>query len=112
MILIGDQNTYGKPVGFFPIDLFKKVTFWTVSFETKNRNEASVSYNGFGTNYRIYDGVDKAWGDTNEECLKAAISLIDDKPVTSAVMATVPRNVTPITIKQKEIFEHSNMLYR
>ena len=112
LILIGDNNTYGKPVGFFPIDLFKKVTFWTVSFETKNKNDAAVSYSGFGPNYRIYDGVDKAWGDASEDCLKAAINLIDGKPVTSAVAATVPRNTTPLIIKQKEIFEHSNILLR
>jgi hypothetical protein len=112
IILIGDQNTYGKPVGFFPIDLFKKVTFWTVSFETKNKNEAAVAYSGFGPNFRIYDGVDKSWGDTSEECLRAAINLIDGKPVTAAAAATVPRNVTPIILKQKEIFEHSNMLFR
>ena len=79
LIIIGDANTYGKPVGFFPIDLFKKVTFWTVSFETKNSSNGSVPYTGFGPNFRIYDGVDKIWGDKSEENLKAAIDLIDGK---------------------------------
>ncbi|ODT35464.1 MAG: hypothetical protein BGN92_13915 [Sphingobacteriales bacterium 41-5] len=112
IILIGDNNTYGKPVGFFPIDLLKKVTFWTVSFETRNKNEGAVPYSGFGPNYKVYDGVDKPWGDKDEDCLKAVVNLIDGKPAVSATTETLPRNVTPLLIKQKEIFEHSNLLLR
>lgn len=112
LILIGDNNTYGKPVGFFPIHLFKKVTFWTVSFETRNKNDGAVPYTGIGPDFRIYDGVDKNWGDQTEDCLKAALNLIDGKLATaSVVVSTVPRNVTPLQIKQKEVFEHSNLLY-
>ena len=113
LILIGDNNTYGKPVGFFPVDLLKKVTFWTVSFETRNKTDGAVPYTGFGPNFKIYDGVDKAWGDPTEDCLKATINLIDGKTVTSAIAVTEPRSVSPsLIIKQKEIFEHSNLLLR
>lgn len=114
LILIGEDNTYGKPVGFFPIDLLKKVTFWTVSFETRNKNDGAVPYTGFGPNYRVYDGVDKPWGDPSEDCLKAAIDVIEGKqPVTSAVAQTAPRSTYPsLMIKEKEIFEHSNLLLR
>lgn len=112
LILIGDGNTYGKPVGFFAVHLFKKVSFWTVSFETRNKNDGAVPISGFGPNFRIYDGVDKNWGDPAEDCLRAALNLIDGKTVTaSAVVETVPRNVTPLQLKQKEVFEHSNMLH-
>lgn len=114
LVLIGN-NTYGKPVGFFPIDLLKKVTFWTVSLMTKNSNSDSVSYNGFTPNYKIYDGVDRAFGDTSEDCMAAAITLIDGGTVAvrSAASATVPRSVSAsqiITPKRKERLM-DNMLF-
>ncbi|MBZ4191665.1 S41 family peptidase [Niabella beijingensis] len=85
--LIGDDNTYGKPVGFFPIDLFKKITFWTVSFMTKNSLDQSVPFNGITPDYQVYDGVDKSWGDVTEDCTKAALNLIDGNPVQVAATA-------------------------
>jgi len=112
LIMIGDANTYGKPVGFFPIDFMKKVTIWMVSFEARNKNDGAVPYTGFGPNFRVYDGADKVWGDPEEDCLKAAINLIDGKTVTSAAVSTTPRSATPLFIRQKEIFEHSNLLHR
>lgn len=113
IILIGDDNTYGKPVGFFPIDLFKKVTFWTVSFMTRNSNSDSVSYNGFKPDYAIYDGVDKSWGDANEDCLKAALNLIDGKNVSSLAntTGTIGRSVLPLSgLRRKAPFLHDNMI--
>ena len=84
VVLIGDGNTYGKPVGFFPIDLFKKVSFWTVSFFTKNKDEAAVPFLGFSPNYVVYDGVDKPFGDPTEDCVKAALTLIDGGTLSAA----------------------------
>ncbi len=106
LVLIGN-TTYGKPVGFFPIDLFKKVTFWTVSFMTRNNLGDSVSYNGFNADYKIYDGVDRAFGDLTEDCLAAAIKLIDGGTVTvqSTASTTVSRsvnNASTIKLKRKE----------
>lgn len=106
LTLIGN-TTYGKPVGFFPIDLFKKVTFWTVSLMTRNSLEDSVSYNGFTPNYRIYDGVDKSFGDVTEDCLAAAIKLIDGGTLVgqSVASTTVSRSVNTssiINLKRKE----------
>ena len=93
LVLIGNANTYGKSVGFFPIDLFEKVTFWTVSFMTRNRDNDSVAYTGFKPDYLIYDGIDKGWGDVSEDCIAAAIRLIDGLAVVSTSAATHTRTV-------------------
>ena len=111
LVLIGDA-VRGKPVGF-PIDLFK-VTFWTVSLITKNSVNDSVSYEGFVPTYKIYDGVDKAWGDTSEDCTAAAITLIDGgTPKQASQSQTSARSVSPfnkLTIKRKERLT-DNMLF-
>ncbi|MBO9593722.1 MAG: hypothetical protein J7599_12520 [Niabella sp.] len=109
--LIGDDHTFGKPVGFFPIDLFKKVTFWTVSFMTRNSSDQQVSYDGFAPELKIYDGVDKAWGDVTEDCTKAALDLIDGTPVISAVTTgTSARAATSLPKVQLKKQYYDNML--
>lgn len=109
--LIGDDNSFGKPVGFFPIDLFKKVTFWTVSFMTRNSSDQQVSYDGFAPDHKIYDGVDKAWGDATEDCTKAALDLIDGTPVPVAVTTgTSVRAATSVPKVQLKKQYYDNML--
>ncbi len=113
LVLIGNGNTYGKSVGFFPIDLFKKVTFWTVSFMTKNRNNDSVAYTGFKPHYLVYDGIDKAWGDLSEDCIAAAIKLMDGETVVSSVSPTSTRSVQgkpELRLMRKEESLLDNML--
>lgn len=114
LILIGDANTRGKPVGFFPIDLFKKVTFWTVSLMTKNKVGDAVSYDGFAPNYKVYDGVDKPWGDVTEDCTAAAIALIDGESVQLKSQASsFPRTVAPSmqVIRKRKHQLLDNMLF-
>ncbi|WP_300601035.1 S41 family peptidase [Niabella sp.] len=109
--LIGDDNTFGKPVGFFPVDLFKKVTFWTVSFMTKNSTDTQVPYAGFTPDYKVYDGVDKAWGDVTEDCTKVALDLIDGIPVKVAVTTgTTARAATQVPEIQLKKQYYDNML--
>lgn len=111
LVLIGDANTYGKPVGFFPIDLFKKVTFWTVSFMTKNSKKDAVSYDGFKPDYMIYDAVQKSWGDATEDCTAAALKLIDGGKINA--QSTLNRSVSNSKVL-KLIHKESlmnNMLY-
>lgn len=101
--LIGDENdagrykssnTYGKPVGFFGIDLFKKVTFYPVSFRTINQKSEADFYSGFPPDFVMYDGVDKNWGDQTEDCFFAALFYINNNryPLTSTT--TLPRSVS------------------
>lgn len=72
--LIGD-TTYGKPVGFFPIDIFD-YSIYPISFKTVNSVGNAEYYNGFAPDKLAYDGFDKEWGDTSESCLKSALKYI------------------------------------
>lgn len=102
LVLIGDDVTRGKPVGFFPIHLFKKVTFWTVSFMTKNGQDEAVPYEGFVPEYLVYDAVDRPWGDVSEECLSAAIKLVDGLEVPRSSHLIVPsRSIIPSPHSQR-----------
>ncbi len=93
--LIGDKNTKGKPVGFFGISLFDKVTFYTVSFRTYNRNNQGDYYSGFTPDQKMYDGVDKNWGDQTEDCLYAALYYINNGNYPPRSVSSLPRSVFP-----------------
>ncbi len=73
--LVGPANTYGKPVGFFPISVGDWYVF-PVSFKTINKNGEGNYFNGLPVNAIIADGLDKDWGDTKESCLASAIKNI------------------------------------
>jgi hypothetical protein len=73
--LIGD-TTYGKPVGFFPIDLASKFDMYPISFRTINSAGNADYYHGFAPDHLEADGVNKNWGDLTEPSLASAISFI------------------------------------
>lgn len=73
--LIGPSNTYGKPVGFFPIPVGDWYIF-PVSFKSTNKNGEGGYYGGLALNSQVADGLDKDWGDTGESCLRDALSYI------------------------------------
>lgn len=70
--LIGNSNTHGKPVGFFPIEDGDWYVF-PVSFKTVNKNGEGNYYSGFTPNAIVADGLDKDWGDVTEASLASAI---------------------------------------
>lgn len=72
--LIGD-TTYGKPVGFFPIDIFN-YSIYPVSFKTVNSAGNTDFYNGFAPDKLSPDGVSKSWGDVTEPSLSTAFRYI------------------------------------
>lgn len=72
--LIGD-TTYGKPVGFFPIDIFD-FAIYPISFKTVNSAGNADYYTGFAPDKVMYDGFDKDWGDESEACLAEALKYI------------------------------------
>ena len=72
--LIGD-DTYGKPVGFFPIPVYN-VDIYPISFKTVNSAGTADYYNGFAPDYAAPDGVNRNWGDVNEPGLAAALRYI------------------------------------
>ena len=92
--LIGEGNTRGKPVGYFPIELFDKVALYPVSFKTVNSVGAEVPYEGFAPDKIVVDGIDKDWGDITEPCLANTLNYINPgsflptSPSTSSLKTT------------------------
>ena len=76
--LIGNSNTHGKPVGFFPIEDGEWYVF-PVSFKTINKNGEGNYYAGFTPNAMVADGLDKDWGDITEASLASAIRNINGR---------------------------------
>jgi len=74
--LVGD-TTYGKPVGFFPIDIASKYSIYPISFRTINSSGNADYYNGFAPDQLAPDGVDKDWGDVTEPSLAAVLKYLN-----------------------------------
>lgn len=70
--LIG-QKTYGKPVGFFAINI-DNIELYVPQFETKNSNNVGGYYNGMTVDFEVKDDVTKDFGDRTEKLLAAALS--------------------------------------
>jgi hypothetical protein len=73
--LVGPTNTYGKPVGFFPISVGDWYIF-PVSFRSANKNRVGNYFEGLPVNIQIADGLDKDWGDVTESCLAGVLKRI------------------------------------
>lgn len=73
--LVGPSSTHGKPVGFYPIPAGNWYMF-PVSFRTINKNNEANFFNGFAPDHIAADGLDKNWGDVDENCLSKAIRYI------------------------------------
>ncbi len=102
--LIGDGKTRGKPVGYFGVDLFEKITFYPISFQTFNKNDASIPFSGVVPDFldNRLDGVDKDWGNRNEGCLFSALYYIQHG--VSPPINTIPRSVAPeLKLEPKEL---------
>ncbi|MCW3079079.1 S41 family peptidase [Segetibacter sp.] len=72
--LIGD-TTYGKPVGFFPVDIYN-YSIYPISFKTVNSAGSADYYTGFAPDKAAPDGVNKVWGDVTEPSLASALRYI------------------------------------
>lgn len=70
--LIG-QQTYGKPVGFFAINI-DKLDLYIPQFETKNQKNEGGYYQGMTVDFGVKDDVTKDFGDPAEALLAAALS--------------------------------------
>lgn len=81
VVLIGD-NTYGKPVGAFPLSSFYKplrennVELVPITFAIANAEGKAAYYDGFPVDIAVADEPSKNWGDPEEARLKAALNLI------------------------------------
>ncbi|MDB5249140.1 MAG: hypothetical protein JWQ40_3534 [Segetibacter sp.] len=84
--LIGD-TTYGKPVGFFPVNVFN-YAIYPISFKTVNSAGNADYYSGFAPDKISPDGVNKNWGDVTEPSLSSALSYISMGSFRSAARET------------------------
>ena len=73
--LVGPSNTYGKPVGYFPIPLEDWYIF-PVSFRTTNKTGSGNYFNGITLDKQVGDGLNKDWGDRNEAALASILNFI------------------------------------
>jgi len=72
--IIGSQS-YGKPVGFFPI-IIDKYTFYLSNFQISNSAGAGNYYSGFTPDIDASDDVTHDFGDAGEESVAAALGYI------------------------------------
>jgi carboxyl-terminal processing protease len=70
--LIG-RKTYGKPVGFFAINI-DQLDLYVPQFETKNQKNVGGYYAGLTVDKDLFDDVTKDFGDEKESLLAAALS--------------------------------------
>ncbi|MCC6288445.1 MAG: hypothetical protein IT249_11215 [Chitinophagaceae bacterium] len=72
--LIG-RASHGKPVGFFPLSAGDWYVF-PVSFRSVNKNGEGNYFNGLQPDATVSDGLEKAWGDVDENCLASVLHYI------------------------------------
>ncbi len=83
--LVGPNNTYGKPVGFFPIPVADWYIF-PVSFRSTNKNGSGNYFNGIAVDKQVADGLDKNWGDRTESCLASVLQYISSGTFSRAMV--------------------------
>lgn len=86
--LVGENKTYGKPVGFFPIPVYN-YNIYPVSFKTVNSVGSADYYDGFPVDKNTVDDLSKDFGDVNEASLKEALNYIN----TGAFTAIAPKRI-------------------
>lgn len=83
--LIGEKNTYGKPVGFFAWDIMN-VDLYAVSFQTFNSAGYGDYFSGLTVDKVVYDDLTRDFGDRQEAMTAAALHYAE----TGGFSATAP----------------------
>jgi len=93
MVLIGD-NTYGKPVGSFPLSSFNRnlsgnnVELVPITFAIANSEGRAEYFDGFPVNFTVGDDPARNWDDKEEKRLKAALEFIESGAVSARMKNT------------------------
>ncbi|MCS5491789.1 S41 family peptidase [Algoriphagus limi] len=88
LVLIGD-NTFGKPVGSFPLARFNQVLqnndveLVPITFAIANSQGKAEYFDGFPADFSVSDSPQFAWGDTRDLRLSAALQFIQEGTVNS-----------------------------
>lgn len=106
--LVGPSNTYGKPVGYFPIPVDDWYIF-PVSFRTTNKNGQGSYFDGLALDKQVGDGLNKDWGDKDEAALASVLKYLDSGSF--SVVGEVP-GMAARTYKNAEVAESNIKLDR
>jgi C-terminal processing protease CtpA/Prc len=106
--LVGPSNTYGKPVGYFPIPLDDWYIF-PVSFRTTNKNGSGNYFNGIKLDKQVGDGLNKDWGDKGEAALASVLQFISSGSY--SVTGEVP-GIAARTYQNAAVIESNSKLDR
>lgn len=93
VVLIGD-NTYGKPVGSFPLSSYNRilqtnnVELVPITFATANANGKAEYFDGFPANFSVGDSPQFAWGDPQDLRLAAALQFVQNGTISGRMLNT------------------------
>jgi C-terminal processing protease CtpA/Prc len=73
--VVGTEKTYGKPVGFFPVEIGEddEAEVYVTSFQMFNADGYGDYFGGLDLNKKAYEDYLKDFGDPNEELLANAL---------------------------------------
>lgn len=79
------ENTYGKPVGFFGLEIVdENIELFVSSFKTFNSKGVGDYFGGLVPDHHVEEFTNFVdFGESNEPMLAAALNLIDGKPITA-----------------------------
>lgn len=94
--LVGD-NTFGKPVGSFPLSSYNKtlkdnnVELVPITFATANSEGKAEYFDGFPVDFAVGDSPQFNWGDPGDLRLAAALLVIENGSVSGRLLNTFYR---------------------
>jgi carboxyl-terminal processing protease len=104
--LVGPTNTYGKPVGYFPIEVGDWYIF-PVSFRSTNKNGEGNYFDGIVTDSKSGDGLDKDWGNIQEASLANVLSYITSGAFVPLSATRTQAATAELTLKNKIFSDRS-----
>lgn len=90
--ITGPSPSNGKPVGYAPWATGDWYVF-PVLFRTVNSIGSGDYFDGFQPEVPVADGLDKAWGDIEEDCLASALRFLTTGQFRT--MSVIPSRATP-----------------
>ncbi len=93
VVLIGD-NTFGKPVGSFPLSQFNRVLkdndveLVPITFATANSAGKAEFFDGFPARFKVGDSPQFGWGDPKDLRLAAALQFVQNGNVSGRMVDT------------------------